>query len=153
MLIFISRKGRKGRRTSNAKLRFRWSSRSLRATEVAKETETIGANTAPANCPSKLGGRAKRRGYALAPSDNSVDSRCNLLTSEIYLQKKKICVFCEFCVRKKYQREKWNIFHTESTEPTELFLRNEQNMCYHTGIRIHRICRRLRHDGWRDGNG
>ena len=37
-------------------------------------------------------------------------------------------------MRKKYQREKWNIFHTESTEPTELFLRNEQNMCYHTGI-------------------
>ena len=122
MLIFISRKGRKGRRTSNAKLRFRWSSRSLRATEVAKATETIGANTAP----------ARRR--ALAPSDNSVDSKCNFLTSEIYLQKKKICVFCEFCVRKKYQREKWNIFHTESTEPTELFLRNEQNMCYHTGI-------------------
>ena len=92
-------------RTQNfqCKLRFRWSSRWLRTTEVAKETETIGANTAPANCPSKLGGRAKRRGYTLAPSDNSVDSRCNLLTPEIYLQKKKICVFCEFCVRKKYQ--------------------------------------------------
>ncbi len=137
MLIFISRKGR---RTSNAKLRFRWSSRSLRATEVAKETETIGANTAP----------ARRR--ALVPSDNSVDSKCNFLTSEIYLQKKKICVFCEFCVRKNIS-VRTGIFHTESTEPTELFLRNEQNMCYHTGIRIHRICRRLRHDGWRDGNG
>ena len=46
----------------------------------------------------------------------------------------KICVFRGFCVRKKYQRENRNIFHTESTEPTELFLRNEQNMCYHTEI-------------------
>ena len=64
----------------------------------------------------------------------------------------EICVFRVFCVRKKYQRENRNIFHTEFTEPTELFLRNEQNMCYHTGIRIHRICRRLRHDGWRGGN-
>ena len=90
-------------RTQNfqCKLRYRWSSRSLRATEGAKTTETISANTAP----------ARRR--ALAPSDNSVDSKCNFLTSEIYLQKKKICVFCEFCVRKKYQCEKWNIFHTE----------------------------------------
>ena len=89
MLIFISRKDRKGRRTSNAKLRYRWSSRWLRTTEGAKATETIGANTAPANCPSKLGGRAKRRGYALAPSDNSVDSKCNFLTSEIYRQNGK----------------------------------------------------------------
>ena len=66
-------------RTQNfqSKLRCRWSSRSLRATEVAKETETIGAKTAP----------ARRR--ALAPSDNSVDSKCNFLTSEIYLQNGK----------------------------------------------------------------
>ena len=56
------------------------------------------------------------------------------------------------CVRKNNQRENRNIFHTESTEPTELFLRNEQNICYQMGIRIHRICRRLRHDGWRGGN-
>ena len=33
-------------------------------------------------------------------------------------------------MRKKYQRENRNIFHTEFTEPTELFLRNEQNICY-----------------------
>ena len=46
-------------------------------TEGAKATETIGANTAP----------ARRR--ALAPSDNSVDSKCNLLTSEKYLHKGK----------------------------------------------------------------
>ena len=46
-------------------------------TAGAKETETIGANTAP----------ARRR--ALAPSDNSVDSKCNFLTSEIYLQNGK----------------------------------------------------------------
>ena len=44
-------------------------------TAGAVATETIGANTAP----------ARRR--ALAPSDNSVDSRCNLLTPEIYLHK------------------------------------------------------------------
>ena len=42
----------------------------------------------------------------------------------------KICVFRGFCVRKNNQREKWNIFHTEFTENTELFLRNEQNICY-----------------------
>ena len=52
---------------------------------------------------------------------------------------------------KKISEWEENIFHTESTEPTELFLRNEQNICYHTGIRIHRTCRRLRRDGWRDG--
>ena len=46
-------------------------------TAGAMRTETIGANTAP----------ARRR--ALAPSDNSVDSRCNLLTPEKYLQKGK----------------------------------------------------------------
>ena len=56
-------------------------------TAGAMGTETIGANTAP----------ARRR--ALAPSDNSVESKCNLLTPEIYLQKRKICEFCEFCVR------------------------------------------------------
>ena len=52
---------------------------------------------------------------------------------------------------KKISEWEENIFHTESTEPTELFLRNEQNICYHTGIRIHRTCRWLRRDGWRDG--
>ena len=46
-------------------------------TAGAMATETIGANTAP----------ARRR--ALAPSDNSVDSKCNFLTSEIYLQNGK----------------------------------------------------------------
>ena len=44
-------------------------------TAGAVATETIGANTAP----------ARRR--ALAPSDNSVDSKYNLLTPEIYLHK------------------------------------------------------------------
>ena len=47
------------------------------ATAGAMGTETIGANTAP----------ARRR--ALAPSDNSVDSRCNFLTPEIYPHKKE----------------------------------------------------------------
>ena len=46
-------------------------------TASAMGTETIGANTAP----------ARRR--ALAPSDNSVDSKCKFLTSEIYLQNEK----------------------------------------------------------------
>ena len=46
-------------------------------TAGAMGTETIGANTAP----------ARRR--ALVPSDNSVDSKCNLLTSEKYLHKGK----------------------------------------------------------------
>ena len=105
MLIFISRKGRKGRRTSNAKLRFRWSSRSLRATEVAKATETIGANTAP----------ARRR--ALVPSDKSVDSKYNLLTPEKYPSEREICVFREFYVRKKYQSEKRIYFTQNSQNP------------------------------------
>mgnify|MGYP003418605845 CR=1 FL=1 len=72
-------------------------------TAGAMATETIGANTAP----------ARRR--ALAPSDNSVDSKCNLLTSEIYLQKRKICEFCEFCMRKKYQSEK-RIYFTQNPQ-------------------------------------
>ena len=89
MLIFISRKGRKGRRTSNANYAIAEVVADFVTTAGAMGTETIGANTAP----------ARRR--ALAPSDNSVDSKCNFLTSEIYLQKRKICEFCEFCVRKK----------------------------------------------------
>ena len=68
-------------------------------TAGAMGTETIGANTAP----------ARRR--ALAPSDNSVDSKCNLLTSEIYLQKRKICEFCEFCVRKNIRVRREYISH------------------------------------------
>ena len=42
-----------------------------------------------ANCPSKLGGRAKRRGYALVPSDKSVNSKYILLTPEKYLPEGK----------------------------------------------------------------
>ena len=50
-------------------------------TAGAVATETIGANTAP----------ARRR--ALAPSDNSVDSKYNLLTPEIYLHKSEnLCI-------------------------------------------------------------
>ena len=40
----------------------------------------------------------------------------------------KICEFCEFCVRKNIRVRREYISH-----------------------RIHRICRRLRRDGWRDG--
>ena len=97
----------------------------------------MSANTAPA-C---------RR--ALAPSDNSVDSKCNFLTPEKYHQNGKSVYFC---VRKLISVRIGIYFTQKFTEPTELFLRNEQNMCYHTGIRIHRTCRRLRHDGWRGEN-
>ena len=60
--LFISRKGRKGRRTSNANYAIAEVAADFVATAGAVATETIGANTAP----------ARRR--ALAPSDNSVDS-------------------------------------------------------------------------------
>ena len=103
MLIFISRKGRKGHRTSNANYAIAEVVAGYARQRAQRQTETIGANTAP----------ARRR--ALAPSDNSVDSKCNFLTSEIYLQKRKICEFCEFCVRKKYQSEK-RIYFTQNPQ-------------------------------------
>ena len=39
----------------------------------------------------------------------------------------EICVFRGFCVRKKYQRENRNIFHTEFTDFTETFLHRSVN--------------------------
>ena len=49
-------------------------------TAGAMGTETIGANTAP----------ARRR--ALAPSDNSVDSRYNFLTQKYIFRMENLCI-------------------------------------------------------------
>ena len=50
-------------------------------------------------------------------------------TRKISPEKENLCIPWILC-EKKYQREKWNIVHTEFTEYTELFLRNEHNICY-----------------------